>query len=132
MPQALTSKARGKGGKVQKIGPYSRSPALANLDMRTREGRIIRDTRAALSAHLGGNLSATQRAMVERAAHLSMQVAMLDAKCVAGTMTHHDGREYLAWTNALTRLLRQLGMKGAADRPPSLADHLAKQAAAAP
>jgi len=67
--------------------------------------------------------------MIERATRLTLQLAMLDAKPEG--MTAHDSRTYLAWTNALTRLMRQLGMTGAAQRPPSLADHIARQAAAA-
>ncbi len=62
---------------------------------------------------------------------LSLQIAMLDAKHASGGLTPHDQREYLAWTNALTRLMRQLGLKGAAERAPSLAQHLAARAAVA-
>lgn len=44
-------------------------------------------------------------------------------------MTEHDSRTYLAWSNSYSRLLRQLGLKGAAERAPSLADLLANSAA---
>ena len=113
---------------MHQIGPYSRPDALSKLDGRTREARIKRKVCADLTAHLGGMPSATQRAIIERCAVLTMQLALLDAKHAAGDMGERDTRQYLAWTNTLTKLLRHLGMKGAAERAPSLADHLAKRA----
>lgn len=115
---------------MKRLGPYSRAPALSAIDMRSKEGRVLRKVRAELSAHVG-NPSATQRILIERAAVLSLQIAMLDAKHAAGGLTPHDAGQYLAWTNALTRLMRQLGLKGAAERAPSLRDHLAARASAA-
>ena len=56
---------------------------------------------------------------------LSLRLAMMDAKQADGVLSERDGREYLAWTNTLTRLMRQLGMTGAAARPKSLAEHIA-------
>lgn len=115
---------------MKRLGPYSRAPALSTIDMRSKEGRVLRNVRGELTAHVGSP-SATQRILIERAAVLSLQIAMLDAKHANGGLTPHDQREYLAWTNALTRLMRQLGLKGAADRAPSLRDHLATRATAA-
>lgn len=115
---------------MKRLGLYSRAPALSTIDMRSKEGRVLRKVREDLFAHVG-NPSATQRILIERAAVLSLQIAMLDAKHVAGGLTPHDQREYLAWTNALTRLMRQLGQRGAPERPPSLRDHLAARAEAA-
>ena len=115
------------------LGPYSRPDALANVDGRTREARIVRKVRADLVAHLGGNVSATQRVLIERAAALTLRLALLDAKQAKGErLTEHDNRTYLAESNALTRLMRQLGMKSAAQQPPSLRDHIAARAAAGP
>ncbi len=98
--------------------------------MRSKEGRLLRTVRAELTAHVG-TPSATQRILIERAAVLSLQIAMLDAKHADGGLTPHDQREYLAWTNALTRLMRQIGLKGAAQRGPTLREHLAAKASAA-
>lgn len=112
------------------LPPYSRPNALAKIDGRTREARLMREARAELVAHVGGTPSATQRVLIERAVQLTLQIAMLDAKQAGGGLTEHDGRTYLAWTNTLTRLMRQLGMTGAAQRPRSLADHIAARAAA--
>ena len=61
---------------------------------------------------------------------LTLRIAMMDAKGGDGMLSERNSREYLAWTNTLTRLMRQLGMQGAAERPKSLAEHLASRAAA--
>lgn len=107
------------------IGPYSRPGALAKLDGRTRAGRLIRDFRAEMVAHVGGKPSATQAVLIERSCQLSLQIALLDEKHATGGLTSHDQREYLAWTNTLTRLMRQLDL-GAPRKPArSLSDHLA-------
>ncbi len=117
---------------MRPLGPYSRS-ALANLDGRTKEARLLRDFRADLAAHVGGKPSATQAALIQQAAMLQLHIALMDRKAAegAGGLSVRDGREYLAWANALSRLLRQLGTKGTAAAPPSLADHLAGRRTAA-
>ncbi len=108
------------------IGPYSRPSVLAKLDGRTREAKLLAAVRADLGTHLGGAPSATQRRMIERAAWLTLHVAQLDAKAVeGGGLTDHDHRTYLAWSSALTRLLRQLGTKAAPAPRRSLAEHMA-------
>ena len=112
------------------LGPYSRPSVLAKLDGRTREARLLAEVRADLTAHVGGNPSATQARMIERAAWLSLHVAQIDAKAAAGgALTDHDCRTYLAWSNTLTKLLRHLGMEGAATKPRSRQEHLAGAAA---
>ncbi len=89
----------------------------------------MRETRAELTAHVGGTPSATQRALIEQAAQLALRLAAMDRKFAeTGGQTEHDSRTYLAWSNSYSRLLRQLGLKGAAERPKSLADHLAERA----
>ena len=83
---------------------------------------MVRDTRKALVAHVGGKPSAVQRALIERASVLTLQVSLMDAKQANGGLTERDGRQYLAWVNTLSRLMRQLGMMGVAQRPLTLAE----------
>lgn len=117
---------------MPRLSPYSRPPALAKLDHRSREAKFMAARRAELIAHVGGKPSATQRMMIERAVWLSLQVAMLDLKQAENqAFTMHDTKAYLGWTNTLTRLLRHLGMTGAAEKPRSLQEHLATKASAA-
>ncbi len=115
---------------MPRVCAYSRPSVLAKLDGRTREARLLAEVRADLTSHVGGQPSATQRRLIERASWLSLHVAQFDAKAAeGGGLTAHDHRTYLAWSNTLTKLLRHLGMKGAAAKPRSLAEHLARAAA---
>jgi hypothetical protein len=88
--------------------------------------------RADLTAHVGGAPSATQRAMIEQAVQLSLRLALMDEHFAETVeMTEHDSRCYLAWSNALTRLMARMGTKSAAQAPRSLQQHLAARAGAA-
>jgi hypothetical protein len=96
---------------------------LAKLDGRTKEARLMRDTRNALAQHLGGKPSVTQTMVIDRVCNLTLRIATMDRKFAeTGTMTELDTRQYLAWSAALTRLLRQLGFAGAAPKPRTLAE----------
>ena len=100
------------------------------MDGRTRESRLLRDIRKDLIAHCGGSPSTTQRVLIDRAAQLTLQVALMDEKQATAGLTERDGTQYLAWTNTLTRLMRQLGLKGIAQRAPTLPEiHAAREAA---
>ena len=61
------------------LGEYSREIVLARPDLRTREGRLFKRTRTELARHLGDVLTASQRALVDRAAMGRLRCAMLDA-----------------------------------------------------
>jgi hypothetical protein len=100
---------------MRQIGPYSRPATLAKRDGRTREARLMRDTRAALTTHVGSNPSITQRMIIDRAVQLTIRIATMDRKfSETEVQTEHDSRTYLAWVGSLTRLLRDLGL----DAPP--------------
>ena len=106
---------------MPKLGVYSKEIVLARPDGRTREARLLKQMRAALFAHLGGEarLTPPRRALVERAAMLQLRLATLDAKILDGGFTDHDSRAYLAWNNSLVRLLGQLGLEPAASKQPA-------------
>lgn len=92
----------------------------------------MRGTRAALIAHLGGRPSVVQQTLIERACQLQIRLAMMDrAFAASGVQSDHDSRTYLAWSNSLTRTMRELGVKGVAERQPNLKDYLAGRAAQA-
>src|SRR5689334_10768935 len=102
--------------KAHKVGPHSRPTALAKLDQRTREAALMRRVRKELTAHVGGSPSAVQRQLIERAAMLTLHVAMFDRRAIEdGGLSDRDRREYLAYSNALERALRHLGIKAAAE-----------------
>jgi hypothetical protein len=112
------------------FSPYSRPATLAKLDGRTQEGRLIRDTRSALVAHVGGQPSTTQAMLIERAVQLTLRIAAMDRKFAESGQTEHDSRTYLAWSACLSRALRDLGLKGPAQRPQSLAEIMRAETAA--
>jgi hypothetical protein len=115
---------------MSKIGPYSRPHTIAKLDGRTKEARLMRAVRRELTAHVGGAPSATEMMMIEQAAQLRLHLALIDRKVAEGReMTPHDSRQYLAWSNALSRLLRHLGPRRSKTSARRLADHLAERAA---
>jgi hypothetical protein len=116
---------------VPALSPHHHPHTLAKLDGRTKEARLLRRIREELVAHVGGSPSPPQRLMIERAASLSLRIALMDQKFTeTGTTTDVDARSYLAWSNTLTRLMRHLGLKGASQQPPSLQDYLAAKTAA--
>ena len=102
---------------MPQLGPYSKEIVLAKPDMRTREGRLLRQMRSELARHLGGRLTATQTVLVERAAMFHLRCAMLDAKILDDTFSEHDAKPYVAFSNSLTRTLAALGMQPAAAKP---------------
>jgi len=95
-----------------RLGPYSPTPRLLKIDQRTTMGYMVKHLRSNLIKHCGGKASVVQIALIEIACTLSLRVAMLNQKMVAGdNFTEIDNNCYLAWTNALTRTLSRLGTK---------------------
>jgi hypothetical protein len=105
------------------------------VDGRSREGRFLAACRAELTAHVGGNPSATQRITIDRCAWLRLHLMLLDEKLAGGTMlTEHDRRSYNAFSNSLVRAMRELGAKPAAAKPMDALEYaalIAEQEAAA-
>jgi hypothetical protein len=103
--------ARGRR-KGQGLGVYSCNTSLLRLDKRSREYRLMRQVRDDLTDHIGGQPTAVQRMLIERAVILSLRLALLDQKIVDGRLlTTMDNNQYLAWSNSLVRTLRELGVK---------------------
>jgi hypothetical protein len=128
-PEAGTSPAQNAAKRVrtskdrERRDRYSIASRWAGLTTDAREGKFLAGVRADLMRHVGGSPSITQRVLIERAAMLTLQLARMDAKALkAGAMSEHASREYLAWSNTLTRTLAALGMRGEPPPTPSLAD----------
>jgi hypothetical protein len=108
---------------MPKLGPYSSCATLAKLDGRTREARLVKSLRAELIAHVGGHPAPTQRLLIEQAVQLQLRLALMDkGDGRTGDMTQQHQIQYLAWSGALTRLLRQLGMEAAPPPKPLVSD----------
>ena len=105
---------------ARRYGAYDKAVLLAKPDGRTCEAKLLRESRAALFDHLGGEnrLTAPQRMLVERASMLQLRLAVLDRKILDRTFTEYDSKVYTACGNSLTRTLIALGIKGAPPTPP--------------
>ena len=103
-----------------------RRPArVPSNDGRSAEARLLRRTREALTKHVGGKPTATQRAMIDRAAMLTLHLARMDVRAIeAGDFSDHASRQYLGWSNTLTRTLARLGMDATDPMAISLRDYL--------
>ncbi len=97
------------------------------IDARTRAGRVVAELKAALLAHLGARPSAAALALVEQLLQLKLRLVTMDELFLGagGSMSAHDSRVYLAWSNSFTRGLRQLGLEAPPERAPSIAEALA-------
>jgi hypothetical protein len=111
--------------KIRHLNPQCRLSTIAKLDQRTKEARLMRETRADLTAHVGGTPSVTQRALIEQVVQLYLRLAVMDRRFME-TGEVQDNRIYLAWANSLSRLLRQLGWTPAAERSRSITDIIAE------
>jgi hypothetical protein len=115
----------------RKIGPHSRLLRRGSIDGRSREGRFLAACRAELAQHLGGAPSRAEAVLIDRVAWLRLHIALIDERAAGGTaMSAHDQRAYLAFSNAVVRATRQLGLKGAAEPAPSLSEYLTRKAEA--
>jgi hypothetical protein len=83
-----------------------------------------------LGEHVGGKPSRVQAELIRRCARLALHLELQDEKSLSGAgMSDHTARQYLAWHGALIRTLRQLGLRGAPERSPSLAEIMATSSA---
>jgi hypothetical protein len=123
----------GMAATALQIQPCSRPGTLAKLDQRTKEARLLRETRTELLAHVGGRPSATQRALIEQLVQIRLRLAVMDRRFAeTGAQTEHDSRTYLAWANSYARLLRQLGFAAPKERAPTLSEYLSAKAVSEP
>lgn len=116
------------------IGPHSRPEKLALTDGRSAEGKFMKRVRDDLAQHVGGRPSATQKMIIAQIAMLTLQIRLMDREAIKRPkMTATQSKHYLAWSNTLARLLRQLGLKSTPTTAPSLAsiDWSAHRSAAA-
>jgi hypothetical protein len=98
---------------------------------RTREGQRAKRFRAELIAHLGGDPSITQLALVDQAVELKRRLLVMDRRFSRTEEFNGTAKEYLAWNNSLTRLLRQLGMQTPKQHVPTLVEYFTAKAKAA-
>jgi hypothetical protein len=88
--------------------------------------------RVRFSSPVGGNPNSVQKALIERAARLTLYIELMDAEAlVAGTMSERNSRQYLPWVNAPRLRLREIGVDEAKPaKTPDLSDIVAEHGTA--
>lgn len=120
-------RGRGRPRGPAKVGPFSATRVLAELDGRTLAGRVLRQTRRDLIAHCGGNPTAPERLLIEAAAVKATRLYLLSYKTLDGGEIDldNDHSMTLAWLNSMRQDLRELGMeRRIRDVTPSLSEIL--------
>jgi hypothetical protein len=117
-----------------RLGPHCRALRRGvigdAIDGRSREGKFLRKCEAELVAQVGGHPSFAQRLLIRRIARAMLKLELFDAKMSGGNWTDHDARTYGGLSNALRLMLRELGLKAAPPKVPTLAEFVAQKAAA--
>jgi hypothetical protein len=119
-------KALRQGKKQGPVRPYSSIlhrgaiGSLAGLDGRSARGRFVRQLELQLIEHLGGSPSVPQRLLIERVIKMKLQIDALEERLAEGSWTPHDARTYGGLSNAFRLAVRELGVKPAKARAPSL------------
>jgi len=92
----------------------SRPDKLQNIDGRLAEAQLMARVRRELTQHLGGKPTAPQRILIDRVAALSLRLHLMDRDSARSDgMSERNSRQYLAWSNSLTRALNQIGLNAA-------------------
>jgi hypothetical protein len=100
---------------------YVRFLTLADLDARSRAASFARNLASALESDLGGDPTAGQKQLVQRAAVCSAICEDFETRFLVGQAI--ELTDYLTATNVLRRVLATLGLeRKARDVGPSLAD----------
>jgi hypothetical protein len=131
--------AAGRPVPTPSLAVPSDGAALSRLSARARQraqvrrvhalsapAKIAKKLRAELVAHVGGNPTPVQMALVDTAYQLRLKLAVFDARFIElGGLSDHGRREYLAFVNSFCRVLDRLGFAPAPEPRPSIADHFA-------
>lgn len=107
-------------------------PDGSRLDTRTAAGRRFVDIASAIADDLGGMdmLSEGQRQLIRRAAALSIQCELLEARFAARGAENGELQDFNAATNTLRRVLDTIGLhRQARDVTPSALEWIDQQAA---
>jgi hypothetical protein len=116
----------------RKPGPFSRDQALADLDRRTRAGRVMKGVIRELTLHIG-DATAPQRLLIQSAALKSTRLALLSDQLLDGTPPSEGSDHHaLAWLNSLRLDLQALGLERKGPASIDLHAYLKEQAAQQP
>ena len=87
------------------------------VDVRSKEGRFLKQAEAELLAQLGGNAPFAQRALIRRAARLMLATEMFEGHIVgAEVLTPSDATALGGLSGALLDVFRELGLSSLANK----------------
>jgi hypothetical protein len=118
----------------RKVAPSERPMRWAG-NGRSREAQLYRSHRDELIRHVGGKPTTVQSILIHRLAWVQVHLARMDERSFRdGGLSDHATREYLAWTNTVSRMLQALGVENPSAKllkapELSLADHIASRRA---
>lgn len=130
--RARTSAKNAKPRKILLVGHGTKSQALrrGTLDLRSRAGKAYQATVAALSAHLGNDISAPQKALIDQAARLRLMTQFAWAELGRTGLFKKNG-DLVAAFDAYRRcaaderaVLTLLGIERLVKDVPTLQDYL--------
>ncbi len=103
------------------LGGHSSVERLLKVDGRTRTGKLMRDIRAALVEHVGGEANAAQQLIIHAATIKIMRCILIERRVLSEqSLDEGDRHQYLAWSNSLRRDLEALGVAGRKGVAPDL------------
>jgi hypothetical protein len=120
-PQSDSGSARTRAGKV-------RLRTLGDMDARTAAYRRFKELVASYTSDLGGDPTTGQQAIIQRA--VSLQVWCEDAEAAYAITGELDIGQFTTATNAMRRLLADIGLERRAHDVTDLAAYLAARRAA--
>jgi hypothetical protein len=93
------------------------------IDGRSRQAQALRRFRTQLVAHVGGQPSITEEALIASVCQLRLRLVALDENFAArGQMTETESRHYRGWVQSYHRALVELGLDARKAAAPSLAE----------
>lgn len=98
------------------VSAKNRPPRHEQLDGRSWQARLLKQTRADLAADLGGTPTAAERGLIDRAGWLTVHLAQLDRRMSEGLALDDPGH-YAELSAALAATLGHLGRQDAAPLP---------------
>jgi hypothetical protein len=98
----------------------SHSKAPGRIDLRSPTAKFLRRVKRELSSHVGGNPTPPEFLIIDQCAVLTLQLARIDERIVAGDATTADEDRHAVILQRLCRALSMLGLAGGINHAASL------------
>jgi hypothetical protein len=96
---------------MSSLGPFDREIRLSRIDRRSKGGRLISQIEHQLVAHLDREPRPGERVLIQRAALLQLQLALLDEDILKQRrLAGQSAGDYLRFSEELRKTLTALGL----------------------